>query len=195
VTSTTHKTLRGPRGGFILAAESWGKQIDKTNFPGMQGGPLMHVIAGKAVCFGEALQPDFKEYATQIVKNANAMAEGLLERGFDLVSGGTDTHLILVDLQSKGSTGKRAEEVLEAAGITVNKNAVPFDPEKPFVTSGIRIGTAALTTRGFKQEEMKNIARIIADVIDAPDNEDGIRRARAEASEMSSSFPLYPELD
>jgi len=194
VTSTTHKTLRGPRGGFILATEDLGKDIDKVNFPGMQGGPLMHVIAGKAVCFGEALQPGFRSYAAQVVANARALAEGLLERGFDLVSGGTDSHLLLVDLRSKGITGKKAEEALEPAGITVNKNAVPFDPEKPFVTSGIRIGTAALTTRGFGEEEMRHIARLIADVIESPDDETVRHHAHAEASEMASVFPLYPEL-
>jgi len=194
VTSTTHKTLRGPRGGFILSRQQLAKDIDKNNFPGMQGGPLMHVIAGKAVCFGEALEPSFKEYAAQVVANAQAMAGGLLERGFDLVSGGTDNHLILVDLQSKKITGKLAEAVLERAGITVNKNAVPFDPEKPFVTSGIRIGTAALTTRGFREEEMRGIARIIADVVDAPDDNAVIERAGGETAEMSKRFPLYPDL-
>ena len=193
VTSTTHKTLRGPRGGFILSTEAWGKQIDKVNFPGMQGGPLMHVIAGKAVCFGEALAPAFREYAEQVVRNAKALAGGLRERGFDLVSGGTDNHLILVDLRSKNITGKLAEEVLERAGITVNKNAVPFDPEKPFVTSGIRIGTPALTTRGFREAEMEHIARMMADVVDAPEDEALIRRVHGEASEMSRSLPLYPE--
>jgi len=195
VTSTTHKTLRGPRGGFILAREEFGKAIDKVNFPGMQGGPLMHVIAGKAVCFGEALQPAFRVYAAQVVANARTLAEGLRERGFDLVSGGTDNHLLLVDLRSKGLTGKVAEARLEQAGITVNKNAIPFDPEKPFVTSGIRIGTAAVTTRGFREAEMTRIAALIADVLESPDDEARIHRARAESSEMGSIFPLYPEIN
>jgi len=194
VTSTTHKTLRGPRGGFILATEALGKEVDKINFPGMQGGPLMHVIAGKAVCFGEALLPGFRVYAAQVVANARVLAEGLAERGFDLVSGGTDSHLLLVDLRSKGITGKAAEEALEPAGMTVNKNAVPFDPEKPFVTSGIRIGTAALTTRGFREEEMRRIARLIGDVIEAPGDETVRHRVHAEAAEMAGAFPLYPGL-
>jgi len=194
VTSTTHKTLRGPRGGFILSREAFAKEIDKLNFPGMQGGPLVHVIAGKAVCFGEALRPGFKAYAAQVVSNARALAGELLERGFDLVSGGTDNHLLLVDLRSKGITGKKAEEALERAGITVNKNAVPFDPEKPFVTSGIRVGTAALTTRGMGEAEMLRIARIMADVVDAPDDESVITRAQGEAGELARAFPLYPEL-
>ena len=194
VTSTTHKTLRGPRGGFILSTEEWISAINKVNFPGMQGGPLMHVIAGKAVCFKEANTPEFKEYASQIVKNAQAFSEGLLEHGFDLVSGGTDNHLILVDLRSKKITGKKAEAVLERAGITANKNAVPFDPEKPFITSGIRFGTAALTTRGFKESEMKDIAKIVAGVVANPDNEDVVRGARAKAADLSHGFPLYPEL-
>jgi glycine hydroxymethyltransferase len=194
VTSTTHKTLRGPRGGFILAREARAKDIDRVNFPGMQGGPLMHVIAGKAVCFGEAMKPEFRAYAAQIVANAQALAQGLLERGCNLVSGGTDTHLLLVDLQNKGITGKTAEEALERAGITVNKNAVPFDPQKPFVTSGIRVGTPALTTRGLKEEEMRRIARIMADVIDAPEDQGVIEGARGDAAELSRAFPLYAEL-
>ncbi len=194
VTSTTHKTLRGPRAGFILCKERFAKDVDRTNFPGMQGGPLVHVIAGKAVCFGEALRPGFKDYARQIVANARALAAGLMERGFDLVSGGTDNHLMLVDLRSKGITGKTAEEALERAGITVNKNAVPFDPEKPTVTSGIRIGTPALTTRGFREKEMTHIARLIADVLESPGDESVVHRVHAEASEMAGVFPLYPEL-
>ena len=193
VTSTTHKTLRGPRGGFILCKEEFAKAVDKTNFPGMQGGPLMHVIAGKAACFGEALKPEFREYAAQVVANAKVLAEGLLERGFDLVSGGTDNHLLLVDLRSKGLTGKKAEAVLETAGITVNKNAVPFDPEKPFVTSGIRIGTAALTTRGMKEDAMRTIAGVIADVLESPDDEAAIGKAQARTRELAEAFPLYPD--
>jgi glycine hydroxymethyltransferase len=194
VTSTTHKTLRGPRGGFILCKGNLAKEIDKVNFPGMQGGPLMHVIAGKAVCFGEAQKPEFREYAARVVANARALAAGLLERGFDLVSGGTDNHLLLVDLRRRKLTGKLAEETLEQAGITVNKNAVPDDPEKPFVTSGIRVGTAALTTRGFGTAEMHVIAGIMADVLEAPGDEARIRDARGTCAQLSRRFPLYPEL-
>jgi glycine hydroxymethyltransferase len=194
VTSTTHKTLRGPRGGFILCVEDLAKEVDKNNFPGMQGGPLMHVIAGKAVCFGEALRPEFREYAERVVANAKALGEALLARGFDLVSGGTDNHLLLVDLQSKNLTGKTAEAVLERAGITVNKNAVPFDPQKPFVTSGIRIGTAALTTRGMGPEAMRRIGTLIADVLGAPENEDVVRGAETGTRELSEAFPLYADL-
>jgi glycine hydroxymethyltransferase len=194
VTSTTHKTLRGPRAGFILCKERFAKDVDRVNFPGMQGGPLMHVIAGKAVCFGEALEPGFRDYAAQVVANARALAESLLSFGFDLVSGGTDNHLMLVDLRSKGLTGKKAEETLEGAGITVNKNAVPFDPEKPFVTSGIRIGTAALTTRGMREDQMRHIGRLIGAVLDHPEDEAAIQRARSEVTELASVFPLYPEL-
>jgi glycine hydroxymethyltransferase len=194
VTSTTHKTLRGPRGGFILCVEDLAKEVDKNNFPGMQGGPLMHVIAGKAVCFGEALRPEFREYAERVVANAKALGEALLARGFDLVSGGTDNHLLLVDLQSKNLTGKIAEAVLERAGITVNKNAVPFDPQKPFVTSGIRIGTAALTTRGMGPEAMRRIGTLIADVLGAPENEDVVRGAETGTRELSEAFPLYADL-
>jgi glycine hydroxymethyltransferase len=195
VTSTTHKTLRGPRGGFILCVEDLAKEVDKNNFPGMQGGPLMHVIAGKAVCFGEALKPEFREYAGRIVANAKTLGETLVARGFTLVSGGTDNHLLLVDLQSKGLTGKKAEAVLERAGITVNKNAVPFDPEKPFVTSGIRIGTAALTTRGMGTEEMRTIGGIMADVLDDPDDDDTVRRGEGRTAELSRAFPLYADLE
>jgi glycine hydroxymethyltransferase len=194
VTSTTHKTLRGPRGGFILCREAFAKEVDKLNFPGMQGGPLVHVIAGKAVCFGEALRPEFREYASRVVANARILAEGLLERGLHLVSGGTDNHLVLADLRSKGITGKKAEEALERAGITVNKNAVPFDPEKPFVTSGIRIGTAALTTRGMGEAEMARIAHLMSDVVEAPDDEAVARKAKGEVTELTRAFPLYPEL-
>ena len=194
VTSTTHKTLRGPRGGFVLCKEKWAKDIDRVNFPGMQGGPLMHVIAGKAVCFGEALQPAFREYAARVVENAKALAAGLLARDFDLVSGGTDNHLMLMDLRRRKLTGKLAETSLEAAGITVNKNAVPDDPEKPTVTSGIRIGTAALTTRGMGVEAMQRIAAVMADVLDAPEDRAVQTKAREATSELSRRFPLYPEL-
>ena len=161
VTTTTHKTLRGPRGGMILCREEYAKQIDKAIFPGIQGGPLMHVIAGKAVCLGEALTDDFKAYQTQIVKNAKVLSEELLKHGFDLVSGGTDNHLMLVDLRPKNVTGKAAEHMLDEVGITVNKNAIPNDPEKPFVTSGVRIGTPAVTSRGFVEEDMVEIAALI----------------------------------
>ena len=163
VTTTTHKTLRGPRGGMILCKEQYAKAIDKAIFPGTQGGPLMHIIAGKAVCFGEALKPEFKEYQKQIVRNAEALADGLVKEGFDLVSGGTDNHLMLLDLRSKGITGKDLEKRLDEVRITANKNAIPFDPETPFITSGVRLGTPAVTSRGFKEDDMKIIAKCIAD--------------------------------
>ena len=194
VTSTTHKTLRGPRGGFVLCKEKWAKDIDRVNFPGMQGGPLMHVIAGKGVCFGEALEPAFREYAARIVANAKALAAGLLARDFDLVSGGTDNHLLLVDLRRRKMTGKLAEASLESAGITVNKNAVPDDPEKPTVTSGIRIGTAALTTRGMGPEDMRRIATVMADVLESPEDRAVQAKSREATAELSRRFPLYPEL-
>ena len=191
VTSTTHKTLRGPRAGFILCDAERAKAIDKCNFPGMQGGPLMHVIAAKAVCFKEAMTEEFRQYARQIVRNARALAETLLAEGLDLVSGGTDNHLLLVDLRRRRQTGKDAEAALERAGITVNKNAVPFDPEKPFITSGIRIGTPALTTRGMREDEMRWIGRLIGRVLRDPGDEGAIAAARGEAAELSRSFPLY----
>jgi len=161
VTSTTHKTLRGPRSGLILCKEKYGKMIDKTVFPGMQGGPLEHVIAGKAVCFKEAMTEEFKEYSKQVVLNCKTLSEELIKRGFNLVSGGTDNHLMLVDLRNKGITGKEAEELLDTVNITVNKNAVPNDPEKPKITSGIRIGTAACTTKGLKENDMVDLAEAI----------------------------------
>jgi glycine hydroxymethyltransferase len=194
VTTTTHKTLRGPRGGLILCKEALGKDINRVNFPGMQGGPLVHVIAAKAVCLGEALRPEFKTYAAQVVKNAKTLAEGLMARGFDLVSGGTDTHLVLVDLRSKGLTGKLAEEILERAGITVNKNAVPFDPEKPMVTSGIRVGTPALTSRGFTEAAMNEVATGIADALEDPRSESAVVGVRTRMRELALAHPLYPEL-
>lgn len=178
VTSTTHKTLRGPRSGLILCKEKYAKQIDKTIFPGIQGGPLEHVIAGKAVCFGEALKPEFKEYAHQIVLNAKALADALLKRGFDLVSGGTDNHLMLVDLRNKDITGKEATEWLDSVGITVNKNAVPNDPERPTVTSGIRIGTAAVTTKGLKEDDMELLAEAIDLVLRKDNTEENIEKAK-----------------
>jgi glycine hydroxymethyltransferase len=191
VTSTTHKTLRGPRGGLILAKEEHAKAVDKQVFPGTQGGPLMHVIAAKAVAFAEALKPEFADYSGRVIANAKALAEGLMERGFTLVSGGTDNHLMLVDLRSKGVTGKVAEKALDRAGITVNKNTVPGETESPFVTSGIRIGTPALTTRGFGVDEMKAIAALIDRVIAKADDESVAAQVRGEVREMCGRFPLY----
>ena len=170
VTTTTHKTLRGPRGGLILCKEKYAKQIDKAIFPGVQGGPLMHVIAAKAVALGEALKPEFKEYAKQIIANCQALAEGLIAEGFRLVSGGTDNHLLLVDVRGQKMTGKTAEHLLDEVGVTCNKNTIPFDPESPFVTSGIRLGTAAVTTRGFKEADMKEVAAIIGLVLNNPED-------------------------
>jgi glycine hydroxymethyltransferase len=191
VTSTTHKTLRGPRSGFILCDAERARTIDKVNFPGMQGGPLMHMVAAKAVCFGEAMTAEFKAYARQTVANARALAEALLGAGVDLVSGGTDTHLVLVDLRRHRLTGKDAEAALERAGITVNKNTIPFDPEKPFVTSGVRIGTPALTTRGMGEDEMRQIGRLIARVVGDPGGEATLAAVKAEARALAESFPLY----
>jgi glycine hydroxymethyltransferase len=193
VTSTTHKTLRGPRGGLILCTEEHAKAVDKQIFPGTQGGPLMHVIASKAVAFGEALEPEFGDYSARVIANAKALAEGLLERGFKLVSGGTDNHLLLVDLRSKGVTGKVAEKALDRAGITVNKNTVPGETESPFVTSGIRIGTPALTTRGLGTGEMRAIAVLIDRVVAQPDDEGVAARVRGEVREICARFPLYGE--
>jgi glycine hydroxymethyltransferase len=193
VTSTTHKTLRGPRGGLILSRAEYAKAIDKQIFPGVQGGPLMHVIAAKAVAFGEALRPDFSVYSGRVIENARALAEGLMERGFTLVSGGTDNHLVLVDLRSKGVTGKVAEKALDRAGITVNKNTVPGETESPFVTSGIRIGTPALTTRGLGPDEMRAIALLIDRVVTAPDDEAVSSTVRGEIREMCDRFPLYAD--
>ena len=189
VTSTTHKTLRGPRGGLILCKEEYAKKIDKAIFPGTQGGPLMHVIAAKAVCFGEALKPEFKEYQKQIVKNAKVLSEELLKLGFDLVSGGTDNHLILMDLRSKHITGKELETRLDNVGITVNKNAVPFDTEKPTITSGIRVGTPAVTTRGFKEEDMVEIARLINMTVE--NYEDKQDEIRSRVAKICEKYPLY----
>jgi glycine hydroxymethyltransferase len=194
VTSTAHKTLRGPRSGFILCRADLATAIDKQVFPGMQGGPLMHVIAGKAVAFGEALKPAFRDYARQIVANARVLAETLVARGFNLVSGGTDNHLMLVDLRNKGElTGKAAEAVLHQANITVNKNTVPGETRSPFVTSGIRIGTAALTTRGMGEDEMRAIGGWIADVLDEPGNDGRVQATRGRVRDLSSSFPIYRE--
>lgn len=194
VTSTTHKTLRGPRGGFILCRAEFAKDIDKSVFPGIQGGPLMHVIAAKAVAFKEAMTEEFKSYARQVIINAQAMAEEFLKLGFKVITGGTDSHIVLLDLRNKGITGKEAEEALGRANITVNKNAVPFDPLPPTKTSGIRIGTPAMTTRGMKEDEMRSIARLIAKVIDNIKDEKVIEDVRKEVIELCQQFPLYPEL-
>jgi len=207
VTTTTHKTLRGPRGGMILVGKdqendqnvvtpkgrlkTWAEIIDSNVFPGFQGGPLMHVIAAKAVAFQEALQPSFVEYSKQIIRNAKTLAQKLLNLGYDIVSGGTDTHLMLVDLRSKGLTGKEAEAALEAAGITVNKNMVPFDDKSPFVTSGIRIGTPALTTRGMKEDEMREIAFLIDKVLSNIGNDEVTKRVRHQVNDLCQRFPLY----
>lgn len=189
VTTTTHKTLRGPRGGLILCKEEFAKQIDKAIFPGMQGGPLMHVIAAKAVCFHEALQPEFKEYQKQIVANAKALAEALQEQGFRIVSGGTDNHLMLIDVKSKGLTGKDAERMLDDANVTVNKNTIPFETESPAITSGIRVGTPAVTTRGMKEAEMKEIAAIFDMVLIQKDQE----KAKEMVKSLTERFPLYQD--
>jgi len=194
VTTTTHKTLRGPRGGMIMCKKKYAKELDREVMPGIQGGPLMHIIAAKAVALKEAMEPDFKEYQKQIVKNAKAMAEALMEEGLELVSGGTDTHLILVKLFNKNLTGKVVEETLDRAGITVNKNTVPFDPQKPFVTSGIRLGTPALTTRGMKEPEMQQIAKWIVEIIDNIENEEICERVRGEVIDLCKGFPLYEGL-
>ncbi|MCD6167802.1 MAG: serine hydroxymethyltransferase [Caldisericia bacterium] len=194
VTSTTHKTLRGPRGAFILTKEKYKKIIDKAVFPGTQGGPLMHVIASKAVCFKEAMSEEFKNYQEQIVKNAKALANTLKEEGARLVSGGTDNHLMLVDLRPFKITGKKAERILGSVNITVNKNTIPFDPEKPFVASGIRLGTPALTTRGMKEEEMKIVGKLIARVLKNPENESILNGVKKEVLSLCERFPLYPEL-
>jgi glycine hydroxymethyltransferase len=211
ITTTTHKTLRGPRGGMIMMGEDrenpWGKVapksgrvkmiselIDSMVMPGIQGGPLMHIIAAKAVAFGEALKPEFSEYARQIVDNAKSMAEEFLSRGYHLVSGGTDTHLVLIDLTEKGITGKKAENALEKVGITVNKNMVPFDQKSPFITSGIRIGTPAVTTRGMKEDEMKTIVALIDKVISSPDSEDLLSTVMSEVLNLCGDFPLYRDL-
>ena len=211
VTTTTHKTLRGPRGGMIMMGKdsenpfgvvapksgrvkNMSELIDSMVMPGIQGGPLMHIIAAKAVAFGEALQPSFKEYTTQIVKNAQTLADAFLSKDYHLVSGGTDTHVILIDLTNKSITGKTAEKALEKAGITVNKNMVPFDEHSPFVTSGIRIGTPAITTRGMKQEQMIAICDLINQVIDDPENESVITNVKSTVKELCDSFPLYDDL-
>jgi len=191
VTTTTHKTLRGPRGGIIIAKAEFEKIINSAVFPGLQGGPLMHVIAAKAVAFKEALSEDFKHYQQQVVKNARAMAKVMVDRGFRIVSGGTDCHLFLVDLRPKQITGKAASDVLDGVHITVNKNAIPNDPEKPMVTSGIRVGTPAITTRGFQEPESELLANLIADAIESKDDEGALSQVRAEVAELVKRFPVY----
>jgi glycine hydroxymethyltransferase len=192
VTTTTHKTLRGPRGGMILCKAAHAKAIDKAMFPGMQGGPLEHVIAAKAVAFREALKPEFKDYCRQIVANARALAAALSARGYHIVSGGTDNHLMMVDLRSKNLTGKAAEQALDKAGITVNKNTVPRETQSPFITSGIRIGTPAVTTRGMREADMETIAGYIDAVLMAPDDTAVHARVRSAVHELTRRFPLYP---
>ena len=190
VTSTSHKTLRGPRSGFVLCREQYGKEIDKTVFPGMQGGPLMHIIAGKAVCFQEALQPSFKDYGRQVIANAKTLAETLMSGGIRLASGGTDNHLMLCDMTSIGQTGKIGEQALDKAGITVNKNMIPYDQRKPMDPSGVRIGTAALTTRGMQQDEMKKVGAWILRALKSPDDDSVLRSVRAEICDFTKSFPV-----
>ena len=194
VTTTTHKTLRGPRGGMILCKEEYAKAIDKAVFPGIQGGPLMHVIAAKAVALGEALQPEFKVYAEQVIKNAKVLAAELIAKGLTIVSGGTDTHVMLVDVRNTGLTGKEAEHLLDEIGITANKNTIPFDPASPFVTSGVRLGTPALTTRGLKEDDMKEIADIIATVLQNPEDAVKHQDAAKRVAALCEKYPLYPNL-
>ena len=194
VTTTTHKTLRGPRGGMILCKEEYAKAIDKAVFPGIQGGPLMHVIAAKAVALDEALQPEFKVYAEQVIKNAKVLAAELIAKGLTIVSGGTDTHVMLVDVRNTGLTGKEAEHLLDEIGITANKNTIPFDPASPFVTSGVRLGTPALTTRGLKEDDMKEIADIIATVLQNPEDTAKHQDAAKRVAALCEKYPLYPNL-
>lgn len=195
VTTTTHKTLRGPRGGLILCnEEEYAKAINKAIFPGIQGGPLMHIVAAKAVAFGEALQPEFRTYQENIVKNARAFAEALVKEGFRLVSGGTDNHLVLVDVRGQGLTGKDAEHLLDEIGITCNKNTIPFDPASPFVTSGIRLGTPAVTTRGFNEDDMREVAAIIGLVLKNKDNAEKQKEAAARVAALCAKYPMYPNI-
>lgn len=192
VTTTTHKTLRGPRGGMILTKdEKWEKELNKSVFPGIQGGPLMHVIAAKAVSFGEALQPEFKDYAKQIKANAAALAKSLMDEGVEIVSGGTDNHLLLLNVKSLGLTGKVAEHVLDEVAITTNKNTIPFDTESPFVTSGIRVGTAAVTSRGFKEEDVIEVGKIIASVLKNHEDAAVKEEARKRVEALTAKYPLY----
>ena len=194
VTTTTHKTLRGPRAGMVLCQQDLAAAVDKVVFPGIQGGPLMHIIAAKAVCFGEALQPEFKEYARQVVANAQALAQTMIDEGFRVISGGTDTHLFLMDVFSQGMFGSEAEEALGQAGITVNKNAIPFDTNPPLRPSGIRIGTPALTTRGMKEKEMRQVGAWIAEALRHRKEAAALSRIRKQIKDLADSFPLYPEL-
>jgi glycine hydroxymethyltransferase len=194
VTTTTHKTLRGPRGGLILCRKSWAAAIDKAVFPGTQGGPLMHIIAAKAVALGEALQPSFKEYAQNVINNAKVLSEELVAKGLNIVSGGTDNHLMLIDTRNLNITGKVAEHVLDSVGITANKNAIPFDPTSPFITSGVRIGTPAATTRGMDEAAMKVIAEVIAMVLKNPEDEAVLTKARGLVADLTAKFPLYPSI-
>lgn len=191
VTSTTHKTLRGPRGGLILCREQYAKAIDKAIFPGTQGGPLEHIIAAKAVCFKEAAEPEFKVYQQQVIDNAQTLAKALLEKGFDLVSGGTDNHLVLLNLVNKNLTGKRAENLLDAANITTNKNTVPNDPQSPFITSGLRLGTPAMTSRGFKEDDVKKTVDAMALVLNNPDDAASMEQAKVLVKELCDKYPLY----
>jgi glycine hydroxymethyltransferase len=191
VTSTTHKSLRGPRGGIILMKSDYEKAINSAIFPGIQGGPLMHVIAGKAVAFKEALAPEFKIYQQQVVKNADALAKALIARGLRIISGRTESHVMLVDLRAKLITGKAAEAILGSAHITCNKNAIPNDPEKPFVTSGIRLGSSAMTTRGFNEQDAAKVGNLIADVLDNPHDEATIERVKAEVKKLTDVYPVY----
>ncbi|HZR29513.1 MAG TPA: serine hydroxymethyltransferase, partial [Terriglobales bacterium] len=193
VTSTTHKTLRGPRAGMILSKTEFATAIDKVVFPGIQGGPLVHIIAAKAVCFQEAMQPAFKDYARQTVANAKTLAEALAKEGFRIISGGTDTHLMLVDVFSKGMLGSEAEKALGQAGITVNKNAIPFDTNPPLKPSGIRLGTPALTSRGMKEDQMQQVGRWIAEALNQRTDAAALARVRKQVLELCESFPLYPE--
>jgi glycine hydroxymethyltransferase len=194
VTTTTHKTLRGPRGGMILCKEKYAKAIDKAIFPGIQGGPLMHVIASKAAAFAEAAKPEFKEYQQSVINNAAVLAAELSKAGFRVVSGGTDNHMMLIDLRPQGITGKDAEQTLDAAGITVNKNAIPFDPASPFVTSGIRLGTAAATTRGFGEDAMREVAAIISLALKSGGDPTASAQASLRVAKLCSNYPLYPEI-
>ncbi len=191
VTSTTHKSLRGPRGGFILMKPEFERKINSAVFPGLQGGPLMHVIAGKAVAFKEALQPEFKTYQEQVLKNASVLAKTLVDRGFRIISGRTESHVMLVDLQSKNITGREAETILNSGHITCNKNAIPNDPQTPFVTSGVRLGSPAMTTRGFKETESAIVGNLLADVIENPNDQATIERVRAEVKKLTTAFPVY----
>jgi glycine hydroxymethyltransferase len=192
VTTTTHKTLRGPRGGLVLSKGCYAKSVDRTNFPGNQGGPLMHAIAGKAVCFKEALSPKFKEYQTQVLKNARKLARELQGRGYRIVSGGTDCHLMSVDLRAKNITGLEAEKALDKAGITVNKNTIPYDPQKPMITSGIRLGTPALTTRGMKEKQMALVAGLLDEAIAHKDDDKALKGIKEQVKQLCAGFPMYP---